>query len=101
MKAQGVCGAVSGVSSVAPEIMIAIDHAVATGNLALADTAERLLHDFLRWFARFPIPAAIAQALEVRCGFPCPPAVPLGGDIAEFRAWVKGWIQEVESQCKI
>lgn len=101
MKAQGVYGAVSGVASVAPEILIAIDQAAATGNTALADTAERLLHDFLRWFVRFPIPAAISLALEVRCGFPCPPAVPLGVEAVEFRDWVKDWIHEVETQCKI
>lgn len=94
LKAQGVFGAVSGIASVAPELMIAIDR----GNAA---AAEVLLHQFLQWFQKFPIPAAIAQALEVRCGFPCPPATPLGPELENFRAWVKEWIEEVEAQCKI
>jgi 4-hydroxy-tetrahydrodipicolinate synthase len=93
LKAKGVHGAVSGIASVAPELMLAIDR----GN----ESAEALLHQFLHWFSKFPIPAAIGQALEVRCGFPCPPAVPLGPELAQFRAWAKEWIQEVEAQCKI
>lgn len=94
LKARGVDGAVSGIASVAPELMVAIDR----GN----PNAEPLLHDFLRWFSKFPIPVAIAQALEVRCGFPCPPAIPAGGaELEDFRAWVKDWIGEVETQCRI
>ena len=94
LKAQGVDGAVSGIASVAPELMIAIDR----GN---AVAAEVLLHQFLHWFQKFPIPVAIGQALEVRCGFPCPPATPLGPELATFRAWTREWIQEVEAKCKI
>jgi len=105
LKAKGVNGAVSGVASVAPELMIALDHAVATGNEALANTAERLLLEFLDWFLQFPIPAGIAQALEVRCGYPCPVSIPLDAGtqakLNRFRDWSKSWIQEVESQCKI
>ena len=94
LKTQGVDGAVSGIASVAPELMLAIDRGSAS--------AERLLHEFLKWFAKFPIPAAIGQALEVRCGFPCPPATPIAGpELEHFRAWTKEWIQEVETQCKI
>jgi dihydrodipicolinate synthase/N-acetylneuraminate lyase len=94
LKAKGVDGAVSGIASVVPELLLAIDR----GN----DAADQLLHQFLRWFTRFPVPAAISQALEVRCGFSCPPAVPLNAELQQqFRTWVKEWIHEVETQCKI
>ena len=94
LKAQGVDGAVSGIASVAPDLMLAIDR----GN----PDAEALLHQFIRWFGKFPIPVAIGQALEVRCGFPCPAAVPVEGpELDQFRAWTKEWIQEVETKCKI
>ena len=94
LKARGIDGAVSGIASVAPDLMLAIDRG--------QPGAELLLHRFLEWFGKFPIPAAIGQALEVRCGFPCPPATPIAGPLLEsFRGWVKEWIQEVEAQCKI
>jgi len=105
LKVKGVHGAVSGVASVAPELMVALDQAVANGDDAMADAAEALLHRFLEWFVQFPIPAAIAQALEVRCGYKCPIAVPLDADmrvkLERFREWSKGWIHEVESRCRI
>jgi dihydrodipicolinate synthase/N-acetylneuraminate lyase len=93
LKSKGVDGAVSGIASVVPELLVAIDRG--------HEFADPLLHQFLEWFAKFPIPAAISQALEVRCGFPCPSATPLDAALQQqFRAWVKEWIQEVELQCK-
>lgn len=98
LKALGIDGAVSGIASAAPDLMIAID----SGDPRRVAAAERLLHEFLSWFTKFPIPAAISQALEVRCGFPCPPATPLDPVLQQqFRAWVMEWIQEIETQCKI
>ena len=90
LKLAGVVdGAVSGIASVAPDLMLAIDRG--------SPRAEVLLDRFLEWFGKFPIPAAIGQALEVRCGFPCPSATPIDGpELGRFRAWVKEWIAEVE-----
>ena len=95
LKAEGVVdGAVSGIASVAPDLMLAIDRG--------CPPAEALLHRFLEWFGKFPIPSAIGQALEVRCGYPCPSATPIAGpELDRFRAWVKEWISEVEAICKI
>src|SRR5450432_4239888 len=50
LRPMGAAGAVSGVASVAPELMLALDRAVMSGDDSLASTTEQLLHDFLAWF---------------------------------------------------
>ena len=104
LKTLGASGAVSGVASCAPELMVTLDRAISSGDQPLADSAEQLLKEFLAWFVQFPIPHAISQALYVRCGFRSNSACPLDPDTAvnllKFREWCRDWFLRVEDLCK-
>jgi dihydrodipicolinate synthase/N-acetylneuraminate lyase len=104
LRAKGASGAVSGVSSCVPELMVALERAIVSNDEARASSAEGLLSEFLAWFHQFPVPLAISEALHVRCGFRCSSACPLDAEtmakLQQFRAWCKEWFQVVESQCK-
>ena len=105
VRADGADGMISGVASAVPELMVALDRAVTSGNLALTRTLDTYVAEFLSWYARFPAPVAIKEANRLRGIKAGAFAAPLGpeGDraLAEFGAWFRNWLDPVLQQSKL
>lgn len=94
----GAAGAISGVASAVPELMVAIDRGARAGRETTALDAH--LKEFLDRVFSFPLPIAIKEAVAIR-GIPAGPhATPLGPvdgrRLDEFRAWFREWLPVVE-----
>jgi len=90
----GVHGAISGVASVLPELMVAIDRRARAGE----DTAQldAKVADFVDRTSKFPFPIAIREASAIRGIKTGPHATPLSREecvrMEEFRAWFKTFV---------
>lgn len=96
-RAAGASGAVSGIASVLPELIKAIDHAVsAGGNL---EWLQARLLEFIAWIDRLPVPVGLREAGCVRGLKLGPHAVPLSPEedriAGEFREWFTDWLPAV------
>src|ERR1700682_5306768 len=104
-RAEGADGMISGVASAVPELMVALDRAVTSGDQERIRTLDSYVLKFLAWFGRFPAPVAIKEATRLRGIKAGAFAAPLGieGDraLAEFGAWFKDWLGPVLQQSKL
>jgi len=98
----GANGIVSGVACAAPELLVALERALAKN---LSNDVERLdscLQEFIHWHDRFPTPVAIKAAIETRGIKVGPLAIPLApaGEkrLAEFREWFASWLVQVKRE---
>ncbi len=93
MLKNGAYGAISGVASVVPELMVAIDRRARAGEDTSALDAK--VADFIDRSAAFPFPIGIREACAVRGIKTGPHAGPLGRqeclEMEEFRAWFSDW----------
>ena len=98
-RAAGADGVVSGIASALPELLLALDAAIACGDGPRAARLDARLHEFIAWCDRFPTPTAIKVALAVRGIKPGPPSVPLASEtrrrLEEFQEWFKTWLADV------
>jgi 4-hydroxy-tetrahydrodipicolinate synthase len=105
VRADGADGMISGVASAVPELMVALDRAVVSGNHGLTRTLDGYVAEFLGWYSRFPAPVAIKEAARLRGIKAGAFAAPLGpeGDraLAEFGAWFRDWLGPVLQQSKL
>jgi len=105
VRADGADGMISGVASAVPELMVALDYAVVSGNQGLTRTLHTYVLEFLTWYSRFPAPVAIKEANRLRGIKAGAFAAPLGpeGDraLAEFGAWFGDWLPPVLQQSKL
>jgi 4-hydroxy-tetrahydrodipicolinate synthase len=91
----GAAGAISGVASVLPELMVAIDRAARAGQ----DTSalDEKVAAFSDRAMVFPFPVAFREALAIRGIDPGPHASPLGPEeskrLDEFRGWFREFLQ--------
>lgn len=92
----GADGVVSGCAAAIPEIVVALAKAVAAKNDARANELDARLREFIAWIERFPAPAGIRRAVELRgkkCGPPMTPLSPARAkDMEEFANWFKEWL---------
>jgi 4-hydroxy-tetrahydrodipicolinate synthase len=92
----GADGVVSGVACAAPELLLALDRAIARYDEAETERLDARLHEFLERIESFPTPVAIKAALAARGIKTGPPPVPLArktqAALDEFREWFKGWL---------
>jgi dihydrodipicolinate synthase/N-acetylneuraminate lyase len=92
----GAAGAISGVASVLPELMVAIDRRARAGE----DTAalDKRVAAFADRAMSFPFPIAFREALAIRGIDPGPHALPLGPEeskrMDEFRGWFRASLKE-------
>jgi 4-hydroxy-tetrahydrodipicolinate synthase len=90
----GATGAISGIASVVPELMVAIDRAARCGQ----DTAalDARVKDFIDRANEFPFPVAYREALKIRGIDAGPCASPVGPAeskrLEEFRGWFREWV---------
>jgi 4-hydroxy-tetrahydrodipicolinate synthase len=92
----GADGVVSGVACAVPELLLALERAIAQHDEAETDRLDARLHEFLERIERFPTPVAIKAALTERGIQTGPPPVPLAREtqaaLDEFREWFRGWL---------
>jgi 4-hydroxy-tetrahydrodipicolinate synthase len=100
----GAHGAVSGVASALPELMVALDQAIMAGEPERTQRLEAHLMEFLAWSDLFPWPAAAKEALKQRKLKSGALATPLGAEgdrkLAEFGEWFRGWLPVVLRECR-
>jgi dihydrodipicolinate synthase/N-acetylneuraminate lyase len=100
----GAHGAVSGVASALPELMVALDQAIVAGEPDRCQRLEARLMEFLAWSDLFPWPAAAKAALKQRKLKSGALATPLGAEgdrkLAEFGEWFRGWLPAVLRECR-
>jgi len=79
-----------------PELMMALDRAVVSGDRTAAVHLDELLQEFLAWIDLFPQPVAIKVAVDLRGLKTGPLPVPLPPEkqkkLDEFREWFRGWL---------
>jgi 4-hydroxy-tetrahydrodipicolinate synthase len=99
----GAKGIVSGVASALPELMVALDRALASGATEKVERLEALLSEFLDRVEIFPWPAGVKEAARQRKLKPGALASPLGPEaerkLAEFGEWFEGWLPGVLGEC--
>ncbi len=100
----GAAGAVSGVASALPELMLAFDRAIVAGETERVQQLEARLHEFLTWADQFPWPTAAKEALKQRKLKSGALAMPLSAEgekkLQEFADWFRGWLPAVLRECK-
>jgi len=93
----GAFGAISGVASVIPELMVALDRRARAGGDTSALDAKVV--EFLNRTSAFPFPVALREAAAIRGLNVGPHASPLGREecarMEEFRAWFRDWLPAV------
>lgn len=95
----GADGVISGCACALPELLVALDAAVAAQKNERAATLARRLDEFLSWVDQFPGPLGVREALGVRGLKVGCRAVPLAAATerraAQFREWFSGWLPVV------
>ncbi|HYO81503.1 MAG TPA: dihydrodipicolinate synthase family protein [Bryobacteraceae bacterium] len=101
---EGISGVISGVACAVPELLLALSRAVQSQDGDAAGRLETRLAQIIGWIDRLPVPVAIKEAIASRGLKVGPHAVPLSSDqsqlAADFRSWLKSWLEEVLAECK-
>jgi 4-hydroxy-tetrahydrodipicolinate synthase len=100
----GADGGISGCACAVPELLTALDEAIAAGNDARMVRFCCRLDEFLKWVDAFPGPYGIREALVVRGLKMGVRAIPLSPETerraAEFREWFQGWLPAVQVEIR-
>ena len=95
-RAAGADGVVSGVACAVPELLLALEQAIAQHDEGETARLDARLGEFLERIERFPTPVAIKAALAARGVKTGPLPVPLAREtqaaLDEFRDWFRAWI---------
>ena len=96
----GARGVVSAAACAVPELMVALDCALAKGDQASVDRRDAQLQEFLAWTGEFPHPVLAKVAAGIRGMKPGAAAIPLSPTrqrrLDEFRRWFEGWLPSVK-----
>jgi 4-hydroxy-tetrahydrodipicolinate synthase len=101
----GADGAISGIASVCPELLVAIQKALQAGQTEQARTLQKLVDEFIVQAAKLPAPWGIKLAVEAR-GFKMGPlSWPIGLQLElrskSFREWFASWIGQCLQTCLV
>lgn len=100
----GADGIISGVAAAVPELIVALDRAIACGNRNAAWRLDARLQEFLRHMYAFAPPIAIREAVAARGITTGPHAVTFGAAAARrleaFREWFAGWLPGVLEEAR-
>ncbi len=99
---QGAHGIVSGVACAVPELLVALEQAIANKWTAHVERLDARLQEFVDWHDRFPTPVAIKTAARERGLKVGPLTSPLGPagekQLDEFREWFRAWLPDVRRE---
>lgn len=102
-RAAGAHGVVSGIASAVPELLLAIEEAVAANEQERVAALGARLNEFVGWILRFPAPIGIKEAARFRKLNVGVAAVELSdrqkGEMAEFANWFQPWLATVQEEC--
>ena len=91
-----VHGCISESACAVPELIVALDRAMEAADRPRISRLEAMLREFLGWVSRFPRPALLKVATQLRGLKTGPPAVPLSSArqpmVDEFREWFEAWL---------
>jgi dihydrodipicolinate synthase/N-acetylneuraminate lyase len=100
----GADGAVTGVGCAVPELMVALESAIRSGDTATAGRLNTRVQEFIAGIAGFPVPVAIKTAVAVRGIKTGPHATVLDSELnarlERFQAWFREWLPEVQRESK-
>lgn len=103
MQRAGV-GAISGIASAVPELVVGVSKAVREAKDEQARRLDAMLQAFCDWYDEFPNAIAVREAISHRTRIAVPAATPLSFErqqrLEEFRAWLAGWLPEMQQACK-
>jgi 4-hydroxy-tetrahydrodipicolinate synthase len=89
-------GVISAAACAAPELTMALDRAIASGDGAARARLEAMRQELLCWLAKFPLPVGVKTAVAARGIQTGPLPVPLSPArtqcLEQFRDWFKGWL---------
>jgi len=92
----GADGIVSGVAAAVPELLVALERAIAAKDEERADALDARLQEFIGWLDRFPAPVGIKVAASARGWKMTHSAVPYDeATLAakrEFEDWFQAWL---------
>ena len=101
----GADGAVSGLASAVPELLVAIEAAVQTGDHDRARALDARIAEFMEWILKFPLPMAIKEAVRLRRLRPGGSAIELGEKqrnlMSDFASWFGPWLNTVLQECMV
>jgi dihydrodipicolinate synthase/N-acetylneuraminate lyase len=101
---KGADGAISGVACAVPELLVALDGLLRSGDEEKAGPLDARLQEFLDAISDLPVPVGIKSAAAVRgikSGPLCaPPGPELQKKIGDFQAWFRDWLPGVQSECR-
>ena len=99
----GADGIVSGVAAAVPELLVALQRALRSGDTDRAGRLNARLDEFVDCVEKFPATVAIKQAGVARGWKLNQVAIPfdedMSADIIAFHHWVRGWLPAVLSEC--
>ena len=95
-------GVVSAAACAVPELVLALERSISSGDRPATARLEARLREFLGWMLRFPFPLGIKEAVAARGLEVGPPAVPPACEtqrnLAEFRAWFQPWLTLIRKE---
>lgn len=95
-KQGGADGCVSGCASAVPELLVALDQAITSGDAARQSEMETLLQQFIGWIEKFPVPVGVKTAVATRGLKTGPLSLPLSPSktamLEEFRGWLSTFL---------
>jgi len=98
----GAHGIVSGVACAAPELLVALEDAIANNLTVKLERLDARLHEFIEWHDKFPTPVVIKTAAGERGLKIGPLASPLSPAsqklLDQFREWFRAWLPAVRKE---
>lgn len=102
-RAAGADGVISGVACAAPELVLAIEAAVASGDEERTGSLNGRLAEFTERILKLPAPMGIKEAVRQRRIKSGSGAIDLGGrereQMEEFASWFGPWLAKVRAEC--
>jgi 4-hydroxy-tetrahydrodipicolinate synthase len=100
-RCSGAHGILSAAACAVPELVVALDCALRTGDQAAVVRREALLGDFLGWASEFPYPLLFKVAAGLRGMELGSESIPLSPArqrrLDEFRHWFQGWLPTIKN----
>jgi dihydrodipicolinate synthase/N-acetylneuraminate lyase len=100
----GANGAVTGVGCAIPELMLALDGAIASCRSDVVDRLDARVQEFIGRIDEFPTPVGVKAAVGTRKVKIGPHSSPLGPELSSklqrFEAWFREWLPGVLGECR-
>ena len=100
----GANGAVTGVGCAIPELMLALDAAIAAGKIESLERLDARVQEFIDRIEEFPAPVGVKAAVGTRKVKIGPHSSPMGPELSvklqRFEAWFREWLAGVLGECK-